>query len=433
MSALTGDILPPGEIELYVQHVAPTKLEELGSALWFESHHRLQKLYQQSIIEANEMREETVKDVIISLGKVPVLIHEAVCIQVWREKIFRQIIKTDQQPESTFIAYIILYHEMTAVGLLQNILYHKDSIGSLEDSVLDLIDYCSAEIIRLLAEDYTKPDKSSTEVSNLEEIQIQCKTIGFNIGLSAISILRYITEYKDDLTLSAVSRLYTTHDVPMLMTNLIQMAPWKRINHRTNIVQIYVDGTWKNIDKIQGIPKTEAQCWIALRYLLLDPKVGQQYEMTEFRKQSFVKVLKHLHETVIDQISPLIDLKQYLLQLSVTNVGNQCTKPLIMETIPEIKSKILSEGFKKWNKIAEKHINVIFNCSKGNMLEIAKRLGETYEIDHLERMAPEGPVCSNCGDAAAKRCSQCKAEWYCGRECQVKRWSMHKTVCNVQK
>lgn len=70
MSVLREDILQPGEIELYAQHLKPSKLEELGSPLWFESHHRLQKLNQQSTIEANEMREETVKDVIISLGKV---------------------------------------------------------------------------------------------------------------------------------------------------------------------------------------------------------------------------------------------------------------------------------------------------------------------------------------------------------------------------
>lgn len=60
-------------------------------------------------------------------------------------------------------------------------------------------------------------------------------------------------------------------------------------------------------------------------------------------------------------------------------------------------------------------------------------LGETYDVDHLEKLFPEGPVCSGCGDSASKRCSQCRNEWYCGRECQVKRWSRHKSVCHLMR
>jgi hypothetical protein len=41
----------------------------------------------------------------------------------------------------------------------------------------------------------------------------------------------------------------------------------------------------------------------------------------------------------------------------------------------------------------------------------------------------EDPKCALCGAAATKRCSRCRAEWYCGRECQVKHWKQHKTLC----
>ncbi len=30
-----------------------------------------------------------------------------------------------------------------------------------------------------------------------------------------------------------------------------------------------------------------------------------------------------------------------------------------------------------------------------------------------------------------KRCSRCKHEWYCSRECQIKGWKPHKDMCNV--
>lgn len=64
------NILQPGDVEVYVKYIEPSKIEDLGSPLWFESHHRLQKLSQQATIEAGEMREESVKDLLISYNKV---------------------------------------------------------------------------------------------------------------------------------------------------------------------------------------------------------------------------------------------------------------------------------------------------------------------------------------------------------------------------
>ncbi|EEB12756.1 zinc finger protein MYND domain-containing protein, putative [Pediculus humanus corporis] len=424
---ILNDILQPGEIELYVQNLLPSNVEDLGTPKWFESHHFLQKLHQQSCVEAREMREEVVKDLLISHCKLPILIHEVVCIQVWREKILSQILKLNYEPQVTLIIYITLFHEVTAVGLLENVLYHRDSVSCINDEITDLIDYCASEIVRLISEARffsMKDDTKSSYTSNKEEIKCQYKTISFNVELSTLNILRYLAEFVEEIPLSASSRMYKTHDVPLLMVNLIQMSPWKRVNSKINTVQIFEDRVWKNIDKISGISKYEGQCWIALRFLLLNPQ--SQYEINDFRKQHFLKA-----QPLIDQIPPLLDLKQFLTNLSFQNVLINDKKPLIMETIPEIKSNILKKCFKKWKKITKKQVELMFFPKKETLMEIGKRLGETYDVDHLEKVFPEGPVCSNCGDAACKRCSGCKNEWYCGRECQVKRWSKHKMVCSI--
>lgn len=39
------------------------------------------------------------------------------------------------------------------------------------------------------------------------------------------------------------------------------------------------------------------------------------------------------------------------------------------------------------------------------------------------------PKCAECGEEATQRCSKCKTEWYCSRECQLKRWKAHKPIC----
>jgi hypothetical protein len=44
--------------------------------------------------------------------------------------------------------------------------------------------------------------------------------------------------------------------------------------------------------------------------------------------------------------------------------------------------------------------------------------------------APPGPVCPVCGQAATKRCSRCKSQWYCCVEHQRGHWRVHRVHCD---
>jgi len=104
---------------------------------------------------------------------MPVLIHELISAELWREKIFTQLIKMDFQPNNSFIIYLIviesdsyfkpsfkigflfkfdfkLYHEATLVNLLETVLFHQDVCQSLGDSLYDLIDYCYRKLTEQL-------------------------------------------------------------------------------------------------------------------------------------------------------------------------------------------------------------------------------------------------------------------------------------------
>ena len=45
--------------------------------------------------------------------------------------------------------------------------------------------------------------------------------------------------------------------------------------------------------------------------------------------------------------------------------------------------------------------------------------------------APDRNLCHNCGTKSdkLKKCTRCGKTWYCGKECQIKHWKEHKTVC----
>ncbi len=43
----------------------------------------------------------------------------------------------------------------------------------------------------------------------------------------------------------------------------------------------------------------------------------------------------------------------------------------------------------------------------------------------------EDYICSVCSRGGAKRCSRCKSQYYCGRQCQKKDYKIHKEVCSL--
>ena len=105
---------------------------------------------------------------------------------------------------------------------------------------------------------------------------------------------------------------------------------------------------------------------------------------------------------------------------------------LIIEQVPEIRDQLLGKYQGRYESIAEQQSKDYFSMTGGAMKEAADRLAATYNLDILESLLDEPPICANChGGDAVKRCSRCQNEWYCSRPCQVQHWGKHKPVCNM--
>ncbi|XP_061931922.1 zinc finger MYND domain-containing protein 10 isoform X2 [Apis cerana] len=406
-----------------------TSLEEQSKQIWFEFHKRLMLLNEQSVLEINALREESTKEWFVSLGKIPILIYEAIQIDIWKHKVFPLLIEMNEEPKNTFMLFTIFYHEDIAVSLLENVLFHCESAETLNDSILDLVDYAVKSVSLLI-------DVSNVEIyenvkdpnSCLEEIFEKKKEFEFDIGIRCISILRYLAEFADKLPLYVLSRLLTTHDVPYLLVELIEKHPWTKKN--TEGENMTYNGGWRKtkLNEEEKISKIEGQIWLGLRELLLNPKSASYYEITEHRFFKLLKLQKYLHECVVDQISPLMDLKRWLNYLNVSSPNTNASRAVNVELIPQIRSSIMEKYHKKWKKLAKNQSKFIYTTDADYIKNAAQILSDAYDLDKLDCI--DIKECFLCHEEAKKRCSKCKEAWYCGRECQIKDWIKHKNICD---
>ena len=79
-----------------------------------------------------------------------------------------------------------------------------------------------------------------------------------------------------------------------------------------------------------------------------------------------------MHPTLLDQLSPLLDLKYHLHQLSISNQFETAQKPILLEPVLEIKEAILKQGHRRWKKIAKQQLPSIFPEDQRELMEIAQ-------------------------------------------------------------
>ncbi|XP_036390260.1 zinc finger MYND domain-containing protein 10 [Megalops cyprinoides] len=438
-SSSSHHVLFPGESEGYIQNLETFPLKDIGSPRWFRQHEYIEKLNMQAILNATGAQDEFVKEQLVSLGKIPTLIHEMILVEIWKVKIFPVLCQLqDFNPQSTFPLYMVIHHEATIINLLETVMFHQDSCESAEDSILDLVDYCHRKLTLLAGRSVTadpathnrRTDAVDVNASSVQDLQKQSAALEFDISLKALSVLRYITDHIDSVRLSALTRLLCTHNLPCVLVQLLEHCPWSRTSKGQ--LEKYMDGKWHHIPREDQVKMTklDGQVWIALLNLLLKPECQRKYDFNNFNKNQLLKLQAFLTEVLIDQLPNLADLQRFLSHLAVTDPAPP-RKDLILEQIPEMWNNIMKENSGKWKAIAKHQVKQAFNPSESDLREQAHRLAQTYNLDVIESLIPDKPKCGTCGSEATKRCSRCQGEWYCGRECQVKHWPKHKKACQL--
>ncbi|XP_011362994.1 zinc finger MYND domain-containing protein 10 isoform X2 [Pteropus vampyrus] len=386
------ELLLPGETEVLVRELCSFSLREMGSGRWNQQHENLEKLNMQAILDATASQGEPIQELLVTHRKV--------------------------------------HHEASIINLLETVFFHKEVCESAEDTVLDLVDYCHRKLTILVARSghSGSPEEELQYSTPMKELQKQAELMEFEIALKALSVLRYITDCVDSLSLSTLSRMLSTHNLPCLLVELLEHSPWSR--REGGKLQQFEGGRWQTVapSEQQKLSKLDGQVWIALYNLLLSPEARARYCLTSFAKGQLLKLRAFLTDTLLDQLPNLADLQGFLARLALTE-PHPPKKDLVLEQIPEIWERLERENRGKWQAIAKHQLQHVFSPSEQDLRLQARRWAETYKIDVLEAVAPERPRCAHCSAEASKRCSRCQNEWYCCRECQVKHWVKHGKTC----
>uniref|UniRef100_A0A8C4NFT1 Zinc finger MYND domain-containing protein 10 n=1 Tax=Eptatretus burgeri TaxID=7764 RepID=A0A8C4NFT1_EPTBU len=432
-------ILTVPEAECIMQSIQRFPLIDIGSPRWMRQHEYIEKLNMQAALNASVKEEEFVKELLISYNGLPILIHDLLSTELWKHKIFPILCRLqDFKPKATFPFYIVIMHEGTIVNMLHTTFFHKDVCVAAEEVMLDVIEYCHGKLIRLIAgEQLKEPQTPSTSARTCEntpmelELRKQSDEIDFYIAMGTIAIIHCITNHLDSLPLSVSTHLLNTHNIPIILVQLLEQRPWSRIL-KSGVMEDYIEGSWKTVppSDCQRVNKIAGQVWLSLINLLLPADLQRKYNFSGYNKRQLLKLRGHFTEVLLDQLPVLSELQRFLTQLALLDPPPPRSY-LLLEQVPDIRECIVKENAGKWKAIAKHQVKCFFTLTNEEIQEQAQRLSEIYNLDVLEEFATGKPKCASCGAEGMKRCSRCRTEWYCCRECQVKHWPRHKQACGM--
>lgn len=169
-----------------------------------------------------------------------------------------------------------------------------------------------------------------------------------------------MTDYLPHLPVSLTSRMVTTSDMIMALVPLLDSPPWTR--RRDRKTERFEDNRWTLVEGSERlrVSKHEAQVWLALNNLLVDPRCRARYDLDGYRRDVVLKLKKHMHEVLFDQLPVLKDLQRALeeMVLAYNPAASESKSRLILEQVPLIREGLLRG--RDWPAVAEEQKRTVF-------------------------------------------------------------------------
>merc|ERR1711959_762120 len=225
------------------------------------------------------------------------------------------------------------------------------------------------------------------------------------------------------------SRIITPNDVPMQLVPILDRAPWTYRNEDGSF-KSFVEGKWVDMaaDDYLRLNKYQAQVWLGLYNMIMEPTLRKKYDINSHRKNVLVDLRKYFNVALIDQLPCLSDLQRTVEEMNMCSASEASEQSFfVLEQVATMRDGLLKQN---WAAIIEYlREEVLYETDESHAQEV-KKLAEWYNTFDVENFLDD-PKCAKCGAPAEKRCSRCKNEWYCSRECQVEAWPGHKELCEI--
>jgi len=437
---VSGGVLDVFEAERLVECLEPTTPRDIGSSSWLEQHRALDRLNVQAHHNVVSQTDEFVIEALISFEKLPVVVHELILIETWKYSCMPKLEEDFVASKSNVKPYLMMYHEAVLANLIECSLFSLSACEAVGDvAVVELVDYCTRKCTYLNSMSTAFIDEPHKKLTSEElkelvheqgtDLKVKQRAVEFSCAMTALSILRFITDHMANLEMSVMSRLINPCDVPMQLVPLLQNAPW---DYRTpeGVIKRFIDNKWEEVtsDDALRLNKYQAQVWLAIYNLVMDNSMRAKYDIDGHRKATLMMLRRYFNATLIDQLPVLADLQRTLEELNLVEAPEAANKTFfVLEQVATMREGLLDHD---WDQVAQHIRETVLSLSDEEFKDEMSKMAEWYKEFDCDSLLEE-PKCAKCGDPATNRCSRCKNEWYCSRECQVEAWDGHKKICDL--
>jgi len=437
LGGISAGVLDVYEAERLVEALAPNDPKTIGTMPWIEQHCNLDRLNVQAHYCVANQTDEFVVEALMSFDKLPLLVHELILIETWKWKAFPELTGDLEDLRSGFKPYLLCYHEALLANLIECCLFSEAATQAVgETGLVELVDWCTRKLTYLNSMpkgEVDRPHIKKTAKEYAEEmgpnIENQRQELEFQCCMTALAILRFLTEHMTKLDLGVMSRIITPNDVPMQLVPILDRAPWTYRNEDGSF-KSFVEGKWVDMaaDDYLRLNKYQAQVWLGLYNMIMEPTLRKKYDINSHRKNVLVDMRKYFNVALIDQLPCLSDLQRTIEEMNMAAAAEASHQTFfVLEQVATMREDLVKQD---WQEIVHYLRSEVFNETEESHKEEVKKLAEWYNTFDVENFLDD-PKCAKCGAPAEKRCSRCKNEWYCSRECQVEAWPGHKELCEI--
>ena len=384
------------------------------------------------------------KEAFIQHDKLSLLVADLLVSEAWMQHALLLLRSHLALHGNTLVSYALVHHQRVVANLLEVMLHHSDAATCLsEGDAIELCDWCARQVAfldykgRKFAQGKPKSAKEILAQPAEEDLKEQEQEIYFGCELAALTILRHLSDHaaSNALSLGVLHRIAMTNNIAAGIVLLLLHPPWDRpFPGKGGGKQRWEKGEWVRVmpAELQRLSTAEAQAWLLLCNLLLDPAAFAKLDIdNEFFVDSLLQLRPKLTPSLTQQL-PLSESLLRFLEALAMGAANQWhrselhksgkTESCVIIQVPKLRAALL-EGT-DWAVVAkrqrEHHLapsNAASNVNKELFSQIMDNIdflcdmyeGEREEKDDICRGQITAPIV--------------KLDTYC--EVGTEKWSWH--------